>query len=650
MSSPALPPRGHLGLVIVDMQNDFLAELDPPERERIIGAVAALRDRCRAAGVPVLQVMTEVDPTGEDAMPHWQGALRCVRGTRGAQAPAALGDAGLDSLEAKQHYAGLASHAGHSWVQEHNLDTVIVAGIHTHACVRETALAAYHQGLRVMIARDTVASYDENHAAASLDWLNGRAATVIDDSLSLVVDSAAVPVPVPAYSGDPATNLGEVSQVVDAAHRARREWLAQPLSTRRAALVAWADDIAAHHDELARAISAQVHKPLAMAEDEVRRTESHIRVAANLYASGRWNDRTIDDGVTVRHVPLGVVALIMPWNNPLAIPAGKIAAALMTGNTIVIKPSPFADSTTRLLVDSALRSGIPADAIGVVSGGADTARGLVAAPLIDGVAITGSIAAGRSIAQQCAERGIPLQAELGGNNALILADDADIPTVVPEILNNAWAFAGQRCTAIRRVIVSEARLAEWDSAVASYIDDLLHNDPALVESYARVISPSAAERIRTEVAAALTSGARLVARLADPAHSPSGTTAAHVEPVVLVCRDATDPIVQRESFGPVLVIQPARSNAGVLDVDHALELANGVEQGLVMAVCSADDAVIAHVRAGARVGIVSIGPGLVPVHAEAPFGGWKASGVGPPEHGEWDAQFFLRPQVEYRLL
>ncbi|PTW91409.1 aldehyde dehydrogenase (NAD+) [Microbacteriaceae bacterium MWH-Ta3] len=648
MSSPALPPRGHLGLVIVDMQNDFLAELDPPERERIIGAVAALRDRCRAAGVPVLQVMTEVDPTGEDAMPHWQGALRCVRGTRGAQAPAALGDAGLDSLETKQHYAGLASHAGHSWVQEHNLDTVIVAGIHTHACVRETALAAYRQGLRVAIARDTVASYDEDHAAASLDWLSGRAATVVEDSLSLVVESAGAPQP--THSGDPATNLGEVSQVVDAAHRARREWSAQPLSARRAALVAWADDIAAHHDELARAISAQVHKPLAMAEDEVRRSESHIRVASDLYATGRWNDRTIDDGVTVRHVPLGVVALIMPWNNPLAIPAGKIAAALMTGNTIVIKPSPLADSTTRLLVDSALRSGIPADAIGVVSGGADTARELAASPLIDGVAITGSIAAGRSIAQQCAERGIPLQAELGGNNALILADDVDIPSVVPAILHNAWAFAGQRCTAIRRVIVPESRLAEWESAVASFIDDVLHNDHALTESYARVISPSAAERIRAEVAAAEASSARLVARLAAPAHSTSGTTVAHVEPVVVVCRDAADPIVQRESFGPVLVTQPARSNAGALDVDHAMELANGVEQGLVMAVCSSDDAVIAEVRAGARVGIVSIGPGPVPVHAEAPFGGWKASGVGPPEHGEWDAQFFLRPQAEYRSL
>lgn len=635
-----------LGLVIVDMQHDFLDQLHASERARIISSVAALYNRCLAVGIPILRVVTEVSPTGEDAMPHWHGTLRCVRGTRGAQTPAELGNPGLDGREIKQHYAGLMSPAGQAWIQEHSVNTVMIAGIHTHACVRETALAAYRLGLRVVIARDTVASYDDDHAQASLNWLNGRAATVVEEIASVIPQSALALMS--SHGVEPRLRHSEISSTVDAAHRAQRDWSALSRADRRAALRAWADDIAAHHNELARAISAQVHKPLAMAEDEMRRTESHIRVAADVFETGRWDDRTIDDGVTVRHMPLGVVALIMPWNNPLAIPAGKIAAALVTGNTVVIKPSPLADAATRLLVDSARRVGIPTNAIGLVSGGVETARSLISSPLIAGVAVTGSITAGREIAQLCTERGIPLQAELGGNNALIIADDVDIRAVIPAIVHNAWAFAGQRCTAIRRVIVSESRLVDVETAIGAHLDNVARDDPGLAESYSRVISSNAADRIRTEVAAAEAAGARLVARLAAPVHLSSTTRASHVAPVVLVCRDSTVPIVQHESFGPVLVIQPARSNAGVLDVDHALDLANGVAQGLVMAVCSTDDAVIAHVRARAHVGIVSIGPGPVPVHAEAPFGGWKASGFGPPEHGEWDAQFFLRPQAEYR--
>jgi acyl-CoA reductase-like NAD-dependent aldehyde dehydrogenase len=259
---------------------------------------------------------------------------------------------------------------------------------------------------------------------------------------------------------------------------------------------------------------------------------------------------------------------------------------------------------------------------------------------VDAVAVTGSIATGRSIAAACARRGIPLQAELGGNNAAIVLPDADLADVVPALVRNAFAYSGQRCTAIRRFVVHRDILSEFERRAAAAVDALRIGDAADDADLGPVISTAARVRIAEAVSKAVASGAAVVATAPlppdlDPVHD------AFAPATLLRADDPTLAIVQDETFGPVAVIQPAD------DLDEAIALANGVEQGLLMAACTGDPDALDRILRAARVGIVQVGGAILPVHPDAPFGGWKASGIGPPEHGVWDAQFLTRPQAVY---
>lgn len=410
------------------------------------------------------------------------------------------------------------------------------------------------------------------------------------------------------------------------------------LEDRRARLMAWAEDVERRRHVFVTRIVEDVFKPVTMAHDEVSRAVAHIHSAAMLDERLITRQSEISAGVTVERRPLGRVAAIMPWNNPLALPASKIAPALVTGNSVVLKPAPSGSGVADLLMESLRSVGIGPELASVVHGDAEAGAQLAASPDIDGVTLTGSIVTGRHVAAACTRYGKPLQAELGGNNAAIIFGAVNLDEVVPQLVHNAYAFAGQRCTAIRRFIVERRILEEFVARAQGAISDVVvgnPNDPATVVG--PVISAAAAHRIVDVIEQATRSGAQLI--LGDGG-APNSTL---LSPTLLLSDDPAHAVVQEETFGPVAVIQPAD------DLDHALALANGVEQGLLMAVCSEDDSVIASVQDRARVGIVQIGARTVPVHPEAPFGGWKASGIGSPEHGVWDAQFYLRDRAVYRL-
>lgn len=423
--------------------------------------------------------------------------------------------------------------------------------------------------------------------------------------------------------------------------RAQTQWASSDVDERRQVLDAWANRVDVLGDELAAQIVADVRKPITMARDEVRRTSAHIRSTAGLASDVVTGNSAIGDSISVRRVPLGTVGIITPWNNPAALPAAKVAAALMCGNAVVLKPAPEGDAVARALVTLLRDSGCPAELVTVVSGGSEAGASVASSPFVSGIAVTGSIGTGRSLAEVCTRRGTPLQAELGGNNAAVVVGPVDIDRVVEDLLMNAFAFAGQRCTALRRFVVAEDLLGEFVAAVAKSVSNLTVGAPeAETTLLGPVISDEAGRRIREAVDDALLTGCEFIGRgqLAEDITDDSGSILA---PVVLLSRDASHSIVQTETFGPVAVIQPAR------DLDHVLELANGVEQGLLMAVCTSDDVVFDEVSRRAHVGIIQHGGRPVSVHPEAPFGGWKSSGIGTPEHGEWDVQFFTRPQAVY---
>jgi acyl-CoA reductase-like NAD-dependent aldehyde dehydrogenase/nicotinamidase-related amidase len=665
---------GATAIVLVDLQHDFLDRPGlVPDLAVLDRGVTRLLDAGRACALPIAHVHTLTRPDGSDRMPHWkaQGTVACVAGTRGAETPDAFAPAPGELVATKQYFSGFSDPELDRWLRERGATHLIVAGVYTHGCVRETVLDAYELGYTVSVAEDAVGTTDPVHGAVTRSWLDGRAArfrtvAALSDELGIRHPSARPDAPrhpvaliggvtlpgttqrryvhrAPARTDAvlaevPLGGRAEVEAAVAAATASQPAWARTRVTERGALLDRWADTLASAAADLVTRIVDEVGKPRGAAEDEIQRAVGHVRTAAALLE--RFGEQAgVARGVTVRYRPVGVVGLVMPWNNPVALPVGKIAPAIAFGNSVVLKPAPEASGVALALADSLSEAGAPPGVVNIVLGDREAAEGLCDAAAVDAISVTGSIATGRSIAARCGRSEKALQAELGGNNAAIVFGDADLDRVVLPLLRNAYAFAGQRCTAIRRFVVDAAIAGRFETAAAEAIAQITVGEPDQPGTEAGpMISVEARERVLGAVHRAQADGARVVAGGQVPAGFEHG---AWLAPTLLADVDPGTAIAQEETFGPVAVIIP------VSGADEAIAVANGVEQGLVMAVCTGDDTTRRRVFDEARVGIVQVGPGPLAVHPDAPFGGWKASGIGPPEHGEWDAAFYTRPQAVY---
>ncbi len=618
-------------LLVVDVQHDFLDRPGlVPSAAAVVAGCAELLAAFRAAGQPVAHVRTLVRPDGADAMPHTRrlGAPACVEGSPGAGPPEELAERDGELVARKQHYRGFADPALDGWLRDRGTTRVVVAGLYTHACVRETALDAYERGYEVVVAADAVGSDDPEHAESTRRWLAGRLAPFAATPEIL----AALPAPAPPSLAD------AVAAQVAAAAAAQPAWAARSTADRITILTRWAEVLQHQSAELADEIVAGVGKPAIDARAEVARAVAHI--ASAVAVADSIDDEQVAAGVVARHSPVGVVALVMPWNNPLALPVGKIAPALALGNAAILKPAPEGDGVADLLMRTLAEAGVPAGLVGRLDGGAEAGAALVRAPGVDAVAVTGSIATGRAVALACARLGRPLQAELGGNNAAVVLADADLGTDVPALVRNAFAFAGQRCTAVRRFVVAREILPAFVQQAVAVVAELRIGDPRDERTeVGPMISSAARERVVAVVERATASGAQLLARA--PLADDLAASGPYLAPMLLLTEDRTSEVAQDETFGPVAVIIPSEDEA------DAVAVANNVTQGLVLTVCTRDADAADRVLAAAQAGIVQWGPHGLPVHPGAPFGGWKASGIGGPEHGRWDADFFTRVQARY---
>lgn len=623
---------GSVGLVLVDLQEDFFARANlTPSRDDVISGVSNVLGVFRSAGQPIAHARTVVNSDGSDAMPHWANKPMCVAGSPGVEAPLQLVEKRGEFVAHKNFYDAFADPSLEPWLRAQGVTTVVIAGLYTHACVRETALSAYEKGFTVVIARDAIGTDSSSHANESLAWMSGRAARALaTDEIRELVESSA------ADAGH--SHHSAVERVAERVSAAQLLWQSIAVTKRRELLKAWLKDLEKNRQDFIDAIVADVHKPTALATDEVNRSMAHVASAIAL-PDAALSTFDVAVGVSVDPRSLGVVGILMPWNNPLALPVGKLAPALLTGNGVVFKPAPEGERIAHMIVDSLLRAGMPEGLVEIVAGGAGVGAEVVASPLIAGVAITGSIRTGRSVAATCLALGKPIQAELGGNNAAIVLDDVDVTAVATALVRNAFAYSGQRCTALRRFVVLESIADEFARVAAEECSTLEIGGPNDITTFVGpVISQTAALRILSVIREAESDGNDLLA-------GGTGFEAlgqSFIRPTLFRARDAQTRIVQEETFGPVAVIQVAR------DLEHALELANGVAQGLIMSVCTSDEQAFAYIADRANVGVVSEGPRPVPVHPDAPFGGWKASGIGTPEHGIWDLNFFTRPQARYR--
>jgi len=617
---------GQTALLVVDVQEDYLgSNALSPDRASVLSGLTELLEQFRQRGLPVAHIRTEVSADGSTAMPHRQAAPRCIAGTPGAKPPLEAAELAEEPVFLKQFFRGFVDPSLDAWLIERGVTHVVVAGLYTHACIRETVLDAYERGFDVTIAAEAIGSDAPAHAAETLAWIGARAAEV--SSTSGIVSS------LPDAAQAPSTDSWG-----SRTRSAQKAWALAPVAERVKALEALARAISSARAELAQLISTEVGKPITLAVGEVDRAVDHIHAAIKL-ADRVGVVEVIAHGVTVSYEPVGVVAAIMPWNNPLALPVSKIAPGLLSGNAVAFKPSPFGKRTGLRLIELVVQAGIPSDLVTLRDGDDREGAKLVRSPFVNAVTVTGSIATGRQIARDCVTLGKPIQAELGGNNAAIILPDADLESVVPALAANAFVFAGQRCTAVRRFVVHTDIVDDFTERMLEQIGAISVGDPSNDSTMVGpVISEQASSRILNQIALAEATGAQVLT----PATVSTRDDRSYVSPALLRANDPSNTIVQNETFGPVAVIQVAR------DLDEAIELANGVDQGLVLFVCTEDRAARASIAARAQVGMVSFGAGSLPVHADAPFSGRKASGIGTPEHGRWDLDFYQRPQTQYR--
>ncbi|MEU9500274.1 aldehyde dehydrogenase family protein [Streptomyces sp. NPDC048196] len=318
--------------------------------------------------------------------------------------------------------------------------------------------------------------------------------------------------------------------------------------------------------------------------------------------------------------PVGVVTCITSYNNPWANPAGKVAPALAMGNTVLVKPAPQDPLSVYRMAEALTEAGIPPGVVNVVSGTAvAVGEAAVDAPDVDMVSFTGSTAVGQRIAEVCG-RGMKRQLmELGGKGAAIVFGDADLDSAVAGIGTTYAFYSGQICTAPTRALVHRSVYDAFVAKLTAYLGFLQVGDPRARETVVGpVISAAHRDRVESYVELGRKEGATVVAGGERPAHLDKGF---YVAPTLLA--DCTNDmrVVREEIFGPVVAVVPFEG-----DEDEAVALANDSDYGLIDYVWSADVArafrVARRLRAGG-VGINTVGRNM-----EAPFGGFKRSGVG----------------------
>ncbi|HET7742840.1 MAG TPA: aldehyde dehydrogenase family protein [Mycobacterium sp.] len=403
------------------------------------------------------------------------------------------------------------------------------------------------------------------------------------------------------------------------------QWSELPVEQRGKILLRLADLVEAHTAEFAHFVETEVGTCRKVARPgQVIRPMDHYRDM--VAKAGSELGRTLPQlpgppatGQRVVREPRGVVAAITPWNAPHLLNLWKVAPALATGNTMVLKPAPEAPSCALLLGELAVDAGIPAGVLNVVTGDAGVGQAMVADPRVDMVAFTGSSAVGRAIAQSAAATLKHTLLELGGKSALLALPDADVPSLVATVLRFT-TLAGQGCGLLTRVIVPDAL---HDSVVAVLVGALRRvrvgpaDDPET--HMGPVISASARDRIEATVADAVAAGARIAFGGGRPSGVPAGGF--YLEPTVLTDVTNDMAIAREEVFGPVVVI--IRYSG---DPDEGVQIANDSPYGLIGAVWTADTELGLRLASRIRAGQVRVN--ATASGNEAPFGGYKQSGVG----------------------
>ncbi len=432
----------------------------------------------------------------------------------------------------------------------------------------------------------------------------------------------------------------EVRSAAEAASETQRSWEESSLTERIQVLKTWLSNLKKKQNELAELMCAEVGKPFTQGLEEVRFAKKLLQATISLLEDEGLLQSRVEKGIFVRRRPLGVVGIITPWNNPVAIPVGKLGPAIGFGNAVLWKPALRASRTSTAVLESLGETGIPAGLVNFVFGERETARRVIMHSLVRAISFTGSNASGSEVARLCGRLMKPVQLELGGNNGCLVMADSEVGRAARDLAVSAFSFAGQRCTAPRRFIVHKDVYEPFRQALVRFVSALRLGNPSEPQTQVGpVISRKKQLDLRRIVQKALQQGAKLLLGGNVPGGLESGCW---FEPTVIEVPHHNLSIVQEETFGPIAVLQAAR------DLDEALQFLNGVRHGLIASLYSQAEDVQRRFLEEATCGVLKFNRTTLGVAPGAPFQGWKASGLGPSKHGCGDIEFYLKLQTIYR--
>jgi RHH-type proline utilization regulon transcriptional repressor/proline dehydrogenase/delta 1-pyrroline-5-carboxylate dehydrogenase len=419
----------------------------------------------------------------------------------------------------------------------------------------------------------------------------------------------------------------EVQAAVSAAQRGLGEWRSTGAQRRAEAVLGAAQWMRERRLELTALEVRECAKPWVEADADVCEAidflEYYAREAIEL---GRGRDLLQVPGERneLRYVPRGVVAVISPWNFPLAIPCGMTAAAVVTGNAVILKPAEQSPGLAARLVKALRAGGVPPDALSLLPGEGDAGAALVRHPEVATIAFTGSLPVGREIIRAAGEtvegqrQFKQVVAELGGKNCVIVDADADLDEAVPAIVASAFSYAGQKCSAASRVLAHEAIAEPLLERLAGAVKVLaVGQAETLGTDVPPVIERDAQQRVARFAELAERTG-RVVAKA--PAPDGDGWFCA---PVLATDLPQDSPVLAEEIFGPVLAVQR------VDDVPAACDVVDGLAFALTGGLFTRDPAMVALVRDRTPVGNLYVNRGITgAMVARQPFGGNRLSGTG----------------------
>jgi len=437
----------------------------------------------------------------------------------------------------------------------------------------------------------------------------------------------------------------DIDRAIDAAQKAQAEWAHTPRPKRGAVLAKAASLLRGKLETVAKTITREEGKNLSEARGEVQKAINCLEFTAA--ESRRPTGQVIPSElpgtmIYTTRAPLGVVAVITPWNFPICIPAWKIAAALVEGNTVVFKPASSTPASAGLLTRIFEEAGVPAGVLNLVYGsGAQIGSLLAIDPRVRGISFTGSNEVGTQLNIIAAKSLKRVQLELGGKNALIVCADADLDAAVDAAVMGAFGSTGQRCTATSRVIVERgvteaftAKLVE-KTRTLRVGDGLGDGSPMgpVVDEKSLLSLVEAIETAKQEGARLLCGGERVGA--------PGPDTGYFIAPTIFDQVTPQMKIAQEELFGPVLAVMTVES------FEDAIRVANHVRFGLTSSVYTRDITRALRYAEQMETGMLHINSPTVGGEAQAPFGGMKETGLGRREMGASGPEFFSELKTVY---